>query len=80
MKRYGKRYVEVNGFLVEFYMWGDEITPAIRVSVVEQRKIWFMKRYVTLYSESHRRDEIESYRDVAKEVVENYKKELKKWK
>lgn len=79
MQRYEKRYINADGYTVEFYFWGDEITPAIKVSVVKESKGWFRKRYKKLYSESHSRDKITSYNETASIVVDNYKKELDKW-
>lgn len=80
MQRYEKRNIDVGGYTVEFYFWGDAITPAIKVSIVEETTGWFRKRYKKLYSESHLRGDITSFKVTAEKVVENYKKELEKWK
>ena len=79
MQRYEKRYIEVDGHLVEFYYWGDHITPAIKVSVVVEESGWFFTKKRAVYSESHRMDKIHSYKHTAREVVNNYLKERNKW-
>lgn len=78
MHRYNKKYVDVGDLKVEFYFWGDEITPAIRVSVLKEIKGWFRIKYKKVYSESHSRNNIASYERTAESVVENYNRELDK--
>lgn len=79
MQRHEKRYLSVDDHTVEFYFWGDETTPVIKVSVVNLVKGLFRNKYKHLYSESHMRYKIHSFNETARNVVRNYKKELSKW-
>ena len=79
MKRYEKRYVTIDGYKVEFYFWGDEITPAVKVSVVKEKRGWFFSSQIAVYSESHSMNEIKSITETARQVVDNHKNELAKW-
>lgn len=68
-----KRYMEIDGYMIEFYLYGDDTTPVVKVSIVEQVKVFFFfKRYRRLFSDTELRYKIRSYEDIARKVIKMY--------
>lgn len=82
MYQEGTKKFDFDKYLVKVRFAGDEITPVYHYTVYKKDKRKFFRGFkiTKVWKESvHREKILSSYRDAAKDVIEDYERDLEKW-